>query len=139
MKLVVDASVAIKWYVPEEHSIQAISLLDRGLGLTAPDLIYAEVGNTLWKKARRADLSREDAAGIFSTFRKFSLEIHPSARLHAAAFELATALDLSYYDSLYLALAVDQDCAVVTADLRFHDSVKAGPLADHVRWIGEDR
>jgi predicted nucleic acid-binding protein len=48
-KVVVDSSVAIKWFIPESLSSQARRLLDgyeaESLELLAPDLIYAEVGN----------------------------------------------------------------------------------------------
>ncbi|HKO55026.1 MAG TPA: type II toxin-antitoxin system VapC family toxin [Thermoanaerobaculia bacterium] len=61
MTLVVDASVAIKWFVPEVHSITAIQVLHGEAALAAPDLIYSEFGNTLWKKTRRGELSRASA------------------------------------------------------------------------------
>ncbi|HEV7923411.1 MAG TPA: type II toxin-antitoxin system VapC family toxin [Thermoanaerobaculia bacterium] len=139
MKLVVDASVAIKWYLPEEHSLTAIRLLSGEIVLSAPDLIYAEVGNTLWKKARRGELSHDGAVDIFAMFERVDLEIHPSPRIRSLALTFAMELDCSFYDSLYLALAVDQNCGVITADQRFHTAVKSSPLAHHVRWIGEDR
>jgi predicted nucleic acid-binding protein len=137
MRLVLDASVAIKWYVPEVHAIRALHILDRDVAFSAPDLIYAEVGNTLWKMARRGDLSRERAADIFSKFREVTIEIYSSIRLLDVAFNFATGLDCSFYDSLYLALAVANDCPVITADEKFYTLVKSSPLAGHVRWIGE--
>jgi predicted nucleic acid-binding protein len=42
IKLVVDASVAAKWYVPEIHSDAAVRLLDPEIVLLAPDLIIPE-------------------------------------------------------------------------------------------------
>ena len=53
-KLVVDASVVIKWFVPEPFSLEARRILDDyragSLDLVAPDLLNAEVGNIVWKK-----------------------------------------------------------------------------------------
>lgn len=137
MKFIVDASVAIKWYVPEVHSISAIRVLGRESSFYAPDLIYAEIGSTLWKKTRRGDLTRDQAAAILQGFFDVHLEIYPSAPLADIAFSLATSLGSSFYDSLYLALAVAQDSAVITADQKFHAIVKASPLARHVRWIAD--
>jgi predicted nucleic acid-binding protein len=51
VKLVVDASVAAKWLVPEALSDAAVGLLNPDNELVVPDLFWAEVGNTLWKKA----------------------------------------------------------------------------------------
>jgi predicted nucleic acid-binding protein len=42
------------------------------------------------------------------------------------------------YDSLYIALAVAQDCVLITDDRKFHGVIASGPLAKHIRWIGED-
>lgn len=50
--IVVDASVAIKWFIPEIHATAAGRLLEKNLKLLAPDLIFAEIGNILWKKCR---------------------------------------------------------------------------------------
>lgn len=46
-KFVVDASVAIKWFVPEIHSDAAARLLDPEIYISAPDLIAPEFGNTI--------------------------------------------------------------------------------------------
>jgi len=56
----------------------------------------------------------------------------------AAALELAIVLDRTVYDCLYLALAVAQDVAVVTADRKFYAEVIESSLADHVQWVEDD-
>ena len=60
MKWVVDASVAAKWLSPEPESAAADSLLDDELW--APDLLFAEVANILWKKQSRGEMSATTAA-----------------------------------------------------------------------------
>ena len=138
-KLVVDASVAIKWFLPEVHSPAAIRLLDPQTYLFAPDLIGPEIGNTLWKKVRRDEITREEALEILGTFETLNVEIYPSMVLLPAAFELATALDRTVYDSLYLALAIAQNCALVTADRKFYTTVgEEEALANHVRWVEDE-
>ena len=57
-RFVVDASVAIKWWVPEVHSADALRYLDPDIGREAPDLLLAEAGNILWKKVNRGELTR---------------------------------------------------------------------------------
>ena len=134
-KVVVDASVALKWFVPEIHSASATRLLDPAIVLCAPDLIGPEFGNILWKKVRRAEITRDEADEILSAFGALPLEIRPSSALLAAAFEIAVEFDRSVYDSLYLALAVAEECALVTADAKLHSALAASPLAIHVQWV----
>jgi predicted nucleic acid-binding protein len=137
-KLVVDASVAIKWFVPEIHSAAADRMLDPELIISAPDLIGPELGNTIWKKVRRQEITAEEASEILAGFSSMDIEIYPSSLLLHSAFALALALDRTVYDCLYLALAVAQDCALVTADQRFHASVRESPLDSHIRWIADE-
>jgi len=137
-RVVVDASVAVKWFVPEVHSELAARLLDAEFIVSAPDLIGPELGNSLWKKVRRQEITPEEAAGILKTFPSLGVEIYPSSALLSSAFEVAVALDRTVYDSLYLALAVAQDGALVTADQRFHAAVIESTLASHVRWIADE-
>ena len=60
MPLVVDASIAVKWVLPEPDSERARALILRG-DLTAPDLLRLEVANALWKQARRGAITPERA------------------------------------------------------------------------------
>lgn len=137
-KFVVDASVAVKWFIPEIHSAAATRLLDPEIVICGPDLIGPEFGNTVWKKVRRKEIARKEAEEILDAFDALALEIYPSRALLHAAFQIADAVDRSVYDSLYLALAVAQDCALITADRKFHSVLTATPLAGHIRWIEEE-
>ena len=58
--LVVDASVAVKWVIPEAGAADALSLR-RQAKLISPDLLLAECANILWKKVRRNELSKDEA------------------------------------------------------------------------------
>lgn len=137
-KAVVDASVAMKWFVPEVHSAAATRLLDTEIALFAPDLIASEFGNTVWKKLRRGELSRDEADQILEAFSRLPIEVHRSAALLTAAFALAVEFDRSVYDCLYLAAAVAEECALVTADAKFHSTIAASPLAAYVRWVEDE-
>jgi len=137
-KLVVDASVAIKWFLPEIHSTAATGLLDAQICLCAPDLIGPELGNTLWKKVRRAEITRDEAVEILGAFETLEIETYPSALMLAAAFEIATALERTVYDSVYLALAVGLNCALVTADRKFYSSISDSALASHIQWVEDE-
>jgi predicted nucleic acid-binding protein len=128
-KLVVDASVAIKWFVPEPYSTEARRILDDyqsgTLSLAAPDLINAEFGNIVWKKNRFQGLTAADALTILTAFRKLVFEFTSNAELLQDAYDIAAREGRSVYDAIYLALSVREDCRFVTADERFVNAVGA--------------
>jgi predicted nucleic acid-binding protein len=116
--LVIDASIAIKWVIEEEGTPQALTLR-REAKLLAPELLVAECANILWKKARRNELSREEALLAARLLQTAAIELVPTRSLLAAATRIAIELDHPAYDCLYLALAIENDCRFVTADERF--------------------
>jgi predicted nucleic acid-binding protein len=116
--LVIDASIAIKWVIEEEGTSQALTLR-RTARLLAPELLVAECANILWKKARRNELSREEALLAARLLQTAAIELVPTRSLLAAATRIAIELDHPAYDCLYLALAIENDCRFVTADERF--------------------
>ncbi|HVR44512.1 MAG TPA: type II toxin-antitoxin system VapC family toxin [Thermoanaerobaculia bacterium] len=132
---VVDASVAVKWFVPEIHSNAAARLLDPDIVLCAPDLIGPELANALWKKVRRGEITEAEADEILQAFEALPLETYASISLLRGAVQLAVALDRSAYDSLYLALAVANDCPLITADRKFYSTIAPSSLAAHIRWV----
>jgi predicted nucleic acid-binding protein len=125
---VVDASVAIKWLIDEPHSELAAKLLDEDLPLAAPELIYAEAANALWAIARRGDISAADVREALDLLADAPLTIPGSMKqLMAAAARLADDLDHPVYDCMYLALALQEQRPVITADRRFFGAVQDHP------------
>jgi predicted nucleic acid-binding protein len=125
---VVDASVAIKWLVDEPLSEQAAKLLDDDLPLAAPELIYAEAANALWAIARRGHISAADVREALDLLADAPLTIPGSMKqLMAAAARLADDLDHPVYDCMYLALALQEQRPVITADRRFYAAVQGHP------------
>ena len=131
---VVDASVVVKWLVTEEWSDESSRLLDAGLTLIAPELVFAEASNALWAMHRRGDLSRDDLSDATDLLRSAPLSVPVSMRrLAAGAVRLAVDLGHPAYDCYYLALAMQEQYPVVTADARFHDRVREHPyLSDRI-------
>jgi predicted nucleic acid-binding protein len=137
--LVVDASVVIKWHVTEIHSDAALRLLaDDAPALHVPDLMFPEVGNILWKKVRRGDLTATQAREIAHLVAIAPLAVHSPAPLLEAALEIALQAGRSVYDSLYVALAVRLDCRLVTADEKLYNALKDGPLGGQILWVEDD-
>ena len=135
---VVDARVAVKWYVPEEvHSEAALRLLEPGNELHVPDLLMAETGNILWKKSRRREIAPGEARRIARALLAVPLTVHPTAPLLEGAMEIATLSDRTVYDSLYVALAVGLGVPLVTADRRLANALERSPFGQHILWVGD--
>jgi predicted nucleic acid-binding protein len=116
---VVDAGVAVKWSLPEVHSNEAVRLLREDYQLFAPDLIFAEFSNVLWKKWRQREIEADVARRILEDFRRFPLEVRSSDTLLATAWTMGEELQRTMYDSLYLALAENEGYRLVTATMDF--------------------
>ena len=133
--LIIDASIAAKWFIPESHSINALRLLDAGCELLAPDLIFAEFGNVLWKKWMRKELESEVISPLLTDLIRMRLRIVPTAALADKAAAIAITYRRSFYDSIYLALAVSAQGRMVTADGKLCNALRNTPLAERLLWI----
>ena len=139
IRLVIDASIAVKWVV-EEHDTSAALALRRRARLIAPDLLIAECANILWKKAQRAELSSAEAGLAARLLQAAEIELSPMRPLLDDATRMAIELGHPAYDCLYMALAVAQDCRFVTADERFLRKLREdrqSPLRDRVLSLAE--
>ncbi|SMF23615.1 Predicted nucleic acid-binding protein, contains PIN domain [Tistlia consotensis] len=118
MSCIVDASVAVKFYIEEAGHEQAVRLLHGSQRLMAPAMLLAELGNVLWKKVRLREISLEQAAAIDEDFQDELIEIVPLEELHDRALALCLDLDHPIYDCYYLALSEREDLPLVTTDRR---------------------
>ncbi len=133
---VLDASVVLKWFVPEIHSDQARTLLSATHHYLSPDLLFPEVGNAIWKKVRRGELTAWEGQRLAADIATVAVETVPTRGLMIDAHALAIAIGLTVYDAMYLALAVRLETALITADDRLVRTVAAHPLtAAHVRLV----
>ena len=123
---VVDASVAIKWYVREADSETAHRILLAPVNLHAPALLRIELANGLWKHWRKKLTSIEQVGEAMASLdRTIGYWREPEA-LIAAALKLSFALDHAVYDCIYLALAQELGAPLVTADRRLLAIAPAG-------------
>ncbi len=133
---VVDASVVVKWFVPEIHSDAARRLLSLSHEYFAPDLLFAETANTIWKKIRRGELTTEHGRQLVNDIGRIAVETVPCRVLAVDAHELANVTGRTVYDSLYLALAIRLKTRMLTADDRLAVAVTALPMAAaHIQRI----
>jgi len=133
--LVIDASVAVKWFLPEPDAEPAVALLRGGHRLIAPDLLWIEVASVLWKVARRSALTAEEAERMISDAAAFPVEIFESGPLLVDALRIATATDRTVYDSLYVALSAREDAVMITADDRLVNALASTNWADSARRL----
>lgn len=134
-KFVVDANVAIKWVLSEVHSEIAWSLLDDSHELLVPDYFFSEIGNILWKRVRRGETTLEQAQHDLTVLMSGDLQVYSSQYLMPLALDIAVRIDQAVYDCVYLALAVTNQCQMVTADERFYNSLSRDVLFSQVCWI----
>ena len=132
---VVDASVGLKWFLPEVHSAAAGKLQNPDFQLHVPGLFDVEIGNILWKKMRRGELSREETDAILTQLQQLPVVRHADGPLVPRAVDMAEKIQRTVYDCLYLALAVQIGGKMVTADERLYNSLSNTPWATSVLWI----
>jgi predicted nucleic acid-binding protein len=135
LKIVVDASVAIKWFLRENLNEEADRLLGGDYRIIAPDFILLEAANIVWKKIMRDELDERDCDFILNGLKGFLSELHPFESLIDRTQKLANQLKHPIYDCLYLAVACENNAAVVTADRRFYDRVQNSDYSKQIAWI----
>lgn len=138
-RVVIDASVALKWALRDEEIIpQAEALLDDLLAgkllPLVPTIFDYEIANTLKVAVSRARLSEVEAQTALEKFQLYSIERVDFPPLQVSAFQLALRHQRSVYDSAYIALAQSLGLWCFTGDKRLFNAV--GGALDWVKWIG---
>jgi predicted nucleic acid-binding protein len=138
-RLVIDASVALKWFLRDEkYGDRAIGLLDRfvrgELDLAAPSLMVYEVINGLVIAQRRGRIAEERVLASISGFINLGITFVDVTGLEARVLHFCRVYDRSAYDASYLAVAEQESLALVTGDERLYNSTKG--KAGWVKWIG---
>ena len=137
MSIVVDASVIAQRLVSEADSQKARELLagwaEARLDLLAPELLAIEIGNMLWKRVVRGLLRRESAVELYRQFCELQIPLRPCEPLMDASLRLAIAQHHPVYDCLYVALASETQCELITADERMFRSFK--PVVGNIRLL----
>ena len=118
--IVVDASVAVKWFLSEAGEDEAAEILEGPDHLVAPALIRLEVAGAILRRFREGDLSerraREASRAWDDMLEHRVVQLVPSRDLFDEAVELAFEVRHTISDCLYLVLAKRLDTHVVTAD-----------------------
>jgi len=125
---VVDASVVVKWFLPEPSRLEALRLLrlyrDDKIRLIAPILLVAEVANVLSRRVRRGLTTASMAMDAYRLLKINAPLLVDDRLLVDDAMTLAVGSGQAVYGCLYLALALRRGCDLITADLKFHGAVR---------------
>ena len=126
MKLVLDSSVALKVALPEKDSDKAIALcgaFEQGAHeLLAPDVFPIEAGHALTKAERRGLIAIGQASILIADLP--IPEFHPSIPLLQRAIDISSIFRVAVHDCLYVALAEQEHCDLLTADQRLLNSLR---------------
>ena len=127
---VLDCSVAAKWVLPEPDRTPALRLFEQYASgevvLIAPDILLAEFASLLAKRTRRKQISAEQAHEAFSLLTKCAPRLFDTRPRLSRALDLSLQRQLSLWDCVYLDLAMELDCPVLTADLRLFRAGRGG-------------
>jgi predicted nucleic acid-binding protein len=138
--IVIDASVGVKWFLNQTGWQAALDVLTNNFGtIAAPDLFGIEVSSALVREANMHKDIIPDMQGAIGQLASLidSLAIEQFATTAEALKSAANlAIDLGHplKDCLYLALAMELDCELVTCDARFAEKAKV--VWNRVRVLG---
>lgn len=120
---VLDCSVAAKWFLPEPDRAAALTLFEQyaagKVSLIAPDLLLAEFSSLLAKRCRRKQLSAVQARSALGLMTQSAPRLLEMRTRLPRSLDLSLQYQMSLWDCVYVALALERNCAVLTADLRF--------------------
>ena len=128
MKYVLDSSVALKWVLPEKDSPKAVRLRNdyrkQVHELIAPDIFLIEVAHALSRAERRNIIKPPQGSKRLLAVMNSVPELHPYIPLLPRAFAISSAMRVGTYDCLYIALAEQEGCELVTADARLVNALQ---------------
>lgn len=135
MRFVVDASVAVKWIVPEEHEAAAEAVLGEDVERIAPEFLLVETANVLRTKLSRGQIDAQQARGGLGLVTAAISTFVADRELAGRAFEIAADMGHSVYDCLYLACAERADAHVITADRRLAERAATTSFQERVQVL----
>jgi predicted nucleic acid-binding protein len=137
--LVIDASVAVKWFVSEEGSDKADEVSASDYTLLAPRLILIEVANALARKAIQKLITPLEAAEYVRTLPQFLAGLLDVDDLIEPALHNACSHRHPIYDFVYIEAARRRDTRMLTADQKLIAKVKGTNIAKLVIPLSEWR
>lgn len=115
--IVIDASIAVKWFLEEPGSVDAQYILELN-NLAAPDIVFAEVQNTLLKRWRQGNATAAQVFECIPLLHERLAHVEPTPTIAEAAAAVALSASHPIRDCLYIALAERLGAPLATSDLK---------------------
>lgn len=135
MEIIPDASIVVKWYIPEKHHKKARKLRDDYLNrehkLIAPHLIHFEVINALKYSNHYKNNRLIEAA---DTLPEYGIDLKPYRELGSVA-EISSELDISIYDASYIGLAFNHESVLYTSDRKLLKKTTDSEYKNYIEHI----
>ena len=122
--VVVDASMAVKWFAPESDSAAADQLIEDERILMAPDIMPVEAANAWWKKVRRGEMTKADMEQALANLLALGVEWIPMPLIVERAATMAVDTGQTVYDCTYLVVCADRGASIATADERMRGAAE---------------
>lgn len=140
MTLVVDANVAVKWFVTQPDSDHARRVQAYAGPLIAPAMLISETVSTIWRYLAPGDIGPDQAKAAVASLPRWFTELVDDRQLAGRAMDLAIELGYVPYGFFYLALAIERNAPLVTADRRLINRLSVSPYASRLilleQWTG---
>jgi predicted nucleic acid-binding protein len=134
---VVDANIVVKWFVDEPGSESARKLFWEEEEFAVPDLLFAEAATVLWKKARRGELTFEEAREINDQVIEGPFDVYSNRELAGEAVRIALEYSITPYDASYVALAMKLGAECATADRKLFGKLRDTAVANRVTLLAD--
>jgi predicted nucleic acid-binding protein len=144
VRLILNASVVVKWLLHDEPMRSEAEQVKRDLrdrkilALLVPEYCLREVANALWVACRRKRINEQTAKEVWELFLSHIqlriLHVLPDPPLNDV-LDFALRYNVPVYDSIYIVLAQQEGCPLLTADERLFQTV--APQLPFVQWLGD--
>jgi predicted nucleic acid-binding protein len=138
--MIVDASVAAKWFLPEEEfeseaQLVRDALLDARIKGLAPSILWSEVAHAIVGAVRQGRLDEDAARGVSARFHRLETAVELANVTAEEAVNRALRVGIGAYDAKYLALSGEREQTMITADRRLFERGRAHGY--DVVWLGD--
>ena len=130
MKAVIDANIAAALFINLAYSSKARNALAGASSIVAPDLIFPELANTIWKLTTAKHIEMAFGMEVLEALDSLFTEVVPGRDIATAALNLAVKLNHPAYDCFYLVLSIERSARFYTADRRLAEAVSRSKLPD---------
>lgn len=139
-KIVIDASVALKWqFIDEQDTEFASTILSdfvkNKIKLLAPSIFSYEIVSAILVAFSKGRISEDKGMKAINYNLNLGIELIDFYPLIQQTFSISKTYRISAYDSSYIALAQKEECSFYTGDKRLFNSLRG--KIESIKWIGD--